>query len=74
MMIEFSKIKRNNNRENEIWRKNVKEGLKEIRDGFGYLTMKGDRQKLVIYPKTEEEMRSIKIIANNYAIPYTVHF
>lgn len=74
MMIVLKKVKCNNDKEFKIWRKNVKEGLKEIRYGFGYLTMKGDRQKLVIYPKTEEEIRSIKIIANNYAIPYTVHF
>ena len=74
MMIVLKKVKRNNDKELKNWRKNVKEGLKEIRDEFGYLTMKGDCQKLVIYPKTEEEIRSIKIIANNYAIPYTVHF
>ena len=73
MMIVLKKIKRNNDNEIKIWRNNVKEGLKEIREGFGYLTIKGDQQTLIIYPKTTEEIRSIKIIANNYAIPYIVH-
>jgi len=73
MMIKLFKIKRNNDKEFKIWRNNVREGLKEIREGFGYLSMKGDHQTLIIYPKTAEEIRSIKIIANNYAIPYIVH-
>ena len=70
MMIVLKKIKRNN--DNKIWRNNVREGLKEIREGFGYLNMKGDQKSLTIYPKTKEEMRHIRRIAHNYAIPYTV--
>ena len=46
MMIVLKKIKRNNDKEFKIWRNNVKEGLKEIRDGFGYLSMKGDQKNL----------------------------
>ena len=70
MKIVLKKVKRNN--DNKIWRNNVREGLKEIRGGFGYLNMKGDRQTLTVYPKTKEEMRYIRTIAHNYAIPYTV--
>jgi hypothetical protein len=73
MMIVLKKVKRNNNKEFEFWRNNVREGLKEIREGFGYLSMKGDHQTLTIFPKTQEEARNIRIIANNYAIPYEVH-
>jgi hypothetical protein len=73
MMIVLKKVKRNNDKEVKVWRNNVREGLKEIREGFGYLRMKGDHQTLTIYPKTPEEARSIKIVANNYAIPYIVH-
>jgi hypothetical protein len=72
MIIVLKKVKRNNDKEFKFWRNNVREGLKEIREGYGYLSMKGDRQALTIYPKTQEEARSIKIIANNYAIPYEV--
>jgi hypothetical protein len=73
MMIVLKKVKRNNDKEFKIWRNNVREGLKEIREGFRYLNMKGDRQTLTIFPKTQEEARNIRIIANNYAIPYTIH-
>lgn len=72
MMIVLKKVKRNNDKEFKIWRNNVKEGLKEIRESFGYLIMKGERQTLTVYPKTKEEMRYIRSIAHNYAIPYTV--
>jgi hypothetical protein len=73
MMIVLKKVKRNNDNEFKIWRNNVREGLKEIREGFRYLSMKGDHQTLTIFPKTPEEARNIRIIANNYAIPYEVH-
>ena len=73
MMIVLKKVKRNNDKEFKIWRDNVREGMKEIREGYGYLSIKGDRQTLTVCPKTQEEARGIKIIANNYAIPYTVH-
>lgn len=72
MMIILKKIKRNNDKEFKIWRNNVKEGLKEIREGFGYLSMKGDQKSLTICPKTKEEMEYIQVIAHNYAIPYIV--
>jgi hypothetical protein len=72
MMIVLKKIKRNNDKEFKIWRDNVREGLKEIREGFGYLSMKGEQKSLTVYPKTKEEMRYIRAIAHNYAIPYTV--
>jgi hypothetical protein len=73
MMIKLFKVKRNDDKEFKIWRNNVREGLKEIRKGFGYLNMKGDQKSLTIFPKTKEEARNIRIIANNYAIPYEVH-
>lgn len=72
MMIMLKKIKRNNDKEFKIWRDNVREGLKEIREGFGYLSMKGDQKSLTVYPKTKEEMRCIRSIAHNYAISYIV--
>ena len=72
MMIVLKKVKRNNDKELKIWRNNVREGLKEIKKSFGYLNMKGDRKSLTVFPKTKEEMRCIRSIAHNYAIPYTV--
>lgn len=70
MKIVLKKVKRNAS--DHYLRRNVKEGLKEIRNDFRHLNMKGERQTLTIYPKTPEEARYIKIIANNYTIPYTV--
>lgn len=70
MMIVLKKVKRGYS--DHYLRRNVKEGLKEIRNDFRHLIMKGDCQTLTVYPKTSEEARYIKIIANNYTIPYTV--
>ena len=72
MKIVLKKVKRNNDKEFKVWRNNVREGLKEIKESFGYLNMKGDQKSLTVYPKTKEEMRYIRTIAHNYAIPYTV--
>lgn len=72
LMITLKKVKRNNDKEFKIWRNNVREGMKEVRKNFGHLNMKGDKQSLTIFPKTKEEMRCIRAIAHNYAIPYIV--
>lgn len=62
-------------------RHNVKEGLQELRNDIknyqygGYnVSLKGDKNTLTFITNDQEIVRHIQIVANNYAIPYIVHF
>lgn len=77
MKIVFKKVKRAYG--DHYLRRNVKEGLQELRNdvkNYQYsghnVSMKGDKNSLTFIINNQEIARHIKIVANNYAIPYEV--
>ena len=78
MMIILKKVKRGNG--DHHLRRNIKEGLQELRNDIknyqynGYnVSLKGDKNSLTFITNNQEIARHIQIVANNYAIPYIVH-
>jgi ribosomal protein L7Ae-like RNA K-turn-binding protein len=78
MMITLKKVKRGYG--DHYLRRNVKEGLQELRNDVknyqynGYnVSLKGDKNSLTLITNDQDIIRHIKMTANNYAIPYIVH-
>jgi hypothetical protein len=78
MMITLKKVKRGYG--DHYLRQNVKEGLQELRNDIknyqynGYnISLKGDKNSLTFITNNQDVIRHIKVVANNYAIPYIVH-
>ncbi|MGG3920408.1 hypothetical protein ABEV41_00410 [Geobacillus thermodenitrificans] len=79
MKIVLKKIKRTNDYDRKMWRWNVKEGLKELREDYksywqaGYeIGVRGDKHTLTFITNDERAIKHILTVANNYAIPYEV--
>lgn len=78
MMITLKKVKRGYG--DHYLRRSAKEGFQELRNDIknyqynGYkVLMKGDKNILTFITNDQDIIRHIKIVANNYAIPYVVH-
>ena len=78
MKIVLKKVKRGYS--DHYLRRSAKEGLQELRNdikNYQYnghnVLLKGDKNSLTFITNNQDVIRHIKVVANNYAIPYIVH-